>query len=163
MTLLLGSVSGFFLLVYAAASVGPALARQTSLQGETAPELQFTEITEGSHASLSELRGSVVLVNLWATWCSPCIGEMPELERLQNTYRDSGLIVLQISDEPQETIAEYLASSPMTTVHGYVGDFPWPEFGRPTTFVVDRGGILRRVIQGPRTFEQFEKEIMKYL
>lgn len=155
-------VAGLGAFTLAAAQIGPALLQQQRMVGEPAPALHYTRMADDEAFSLADHRGDVVLVNLWATWCPPCRAEMPDLERLQQTYRDRGLVVLQISDEPRETIAEYLEASPMSTFHGYVERFPWPSMGRPTTFIVDRQGILRKSIQGTRTYEQFEVEIASY-
>ncbi len=143
--------------------LGPALVEQMKMTGQPAPELRFTRVADGSTASLADHRGKVVVLNLWATWCPPCRAELPDLDRLQETYRDRGLVVLQISDEPRETLNRFLEESPMTTEHGYVERFPWPAGGRPTTFVVDREGIVRKAILGARSFEQFEKAVAKHL
>ena len=104
-----------------------------------------------------------MLVNLWATWCPPCRHELPDLDELQQTYGEQGLVVLQISDEPREVLQEFLAASPMSTEHGFVAEMPLPEAGRPTTFVIDREGVVRRVILGPRSLEQFAAEIARHL
>lgn len=159
------AVGGLGLLYFGSGSVimGPGLVRQHRLVGAPAPELRFNRVSDGAEATLAEHRGKVVLVNLWATWCPPCRHEMPELDRLQRTYRDRGLVVLQLSDEPRQVIADYLAASPMSTEHGFAAELPLPEAGRPTTFVIDREGVVRRVILGPRSFEQFETEIRRHL
>ncbi len=120
--------------------MGPGLIRQHRLIGRPAPELRFNRVSDGAQATLAEHRGKVVLVNLWATWCPPCRHELPELDRLQRSYRDRGLVVLLISDEPREVLAEFLATSPMSTEHGFAAELPLPEAGRPTTFVIDRAG-----------------------
>src|SRR6185437_15469091 len=54
---------------------------------------------EGKSWTLSELRDKVVIVNFWATWCPPCIKDMPDLDFLYNRFKDRGLVVLVISDE----------------------------------------------------------------
>jgi len=60
------------------------------------PDTQFLT-GENQPASLKDFRGKVVMVNLWATWCGPCVTEMPTLGALQATYRDKGLVVMPIS------------------------------------------------------------------
>ncbi len=159
------ALSGLGLFYFGAGSVamGPGLIRQHRLIGRPAPELRFNRVSDGAQATLAEHRGKVVLVNLWATWCPPCRHELPELDRLQRSYRDRGLVVLLISDEPREVLAEFLATSPMSTEHGFAAELPLPAAGRPTTFVIDREGVVRKVILGPRSFEQFEAEIRRYL
>lgn len=163
---LAGTVVGALGLVYfgsGSAIMGPGLVAQHRLVGAAAPELPYSRVEDGAPARLRDHRGRVVLVNLWATWCPPCRHEMPELDKLQQTYRDRGLVVLQISDEPREVLEEFLAGSPMSTEHGFAPELPLPEAGLPTTFVIDRDGIVRNVILGPRSFAQFEEEIRQYL
>ncbi len=143
--------------------MGPALVEQMRMAGEPAPELSYARVADGTLASLADHRGEVVLLNLWATWCPPCRAELPDLDQLQEIYRDRGLVVLQISDEPRETLASFLEKSPMSTEHGYVERFPWPACGRPTTFVIDREGVVRKAFLGARSFEQFERATVKYL
>lgn len=112
---------------------------------------------------LTALKGKVVLVNLWATWCPPCIAEMPDLDQLQQDFGDRGLQVLHLSDEPEEVLVEYLQENPMTTMHGRIETFPWPTAGRPTTYIVDRDGVVQRGILGSRPYETFADLVGKFL
>src|SRR5210317_2628159 len=66
--------------------------------GDTAPDFQL-EDTKGNKVSLSDLRGKVVLVNLWATWCPPCIEEMPSMERLHEVMTGEDFVMLAINTE----------------------------------------------------------------
>lgn len=145
------------------AIMGPGLVGQHALVGRPAPEVRFARVSDGTEVRLADYRGSVVLVNIWATWCPPCRHELPELDRLQGAYEDRGLVVLHISDEPRDLLAEFLAASPTRATHGFAAELPLPEAGRPTTFVIDRGGVVRNVLLGPRTFEQFEAEVRQHL
>ncbi len=61
---------------------------------------------EGKTVRLSDYRGRVVVVNFWATWCSPCAAEQPQLEKLWNSYRDRGVVVLAVSMDGPETVAD---------------------------------------------------------
>src|SRR5579864_7472347 len=63
----------------------------------------------GKSWHLQDLRGKVVLVNFWATWCPPCRKEMPDLQALYDTYKDQGLIVLAISDEETAKVSPFIA------------------------------------------------------
>lgn len=133
------------------------------LEGKPAPELRFAGMPDGRPGGLSEHRGQVVLVNFWATWCPPCRKEMPALDRLQTSYRDRGLVVLHLSEEPSATIADYLRASPMSTRHGVAHPLPWPSYALPTTFLVDREGVIRRIMVGARSYESFERLVREYL
>lgn len=158
-------LAGLGLLYFGSGAVvmGPGLLEQHRLVGSPAPDLPYGRVSDGATASLGDHRGKVLLVNLWATWCPPCRHELPELDRLQGAYEDRGLVVLHISDEPRDLLAEFLAASPTRATHGFAAELPLPEAGRPTTFVIDRGGVVRNVLLGPRTFEQFEAEVRQHL
>lgn len=161
----LGLGVGVFLLVTAIDGVrvmGPELIAQGKLQDKPAPRLTYQRVADNALAELDDHQGKVVVVNLWATWCPPCREEMPDLEKLQQNYRKN-LVVLQISDENPATIAAYLDKEPMTTEHGYVESITWPIPGRPTSYVIDRSGIVREGIVGGRNYEQFESLVKRYL
>jgi len=157
--------AGFFLLFMGSiawnSTVGSA--RLAALEGKAAPELLYTSVPDAEPASLADHRSQVVLVNFWATWCAPCVHEMPTLESLQETYRDRGLVVLHISDEDPRVLADFLRRSPMSTIHGRVARFPWPAYARPTSVVVDRGGIVRDTLVGGRSLESFKKAVEEWL
>jgi thiol-disulfide isomerase/thioredoxin len=161
--LLLAGAGGIVLFTSGLVEMGPGMLAQRAMLGGPAPALRFALVESDLPGSLADFEGQVVLVNVWATWCPPCLKEMDELEQLQSTYADDGLVVLHVSDEDRETLLAWLDERSLPTVHAYVQPLPWPESGRPTTYVVDREGILRRVLLGQRTYEQFETEIQRHL
>ena len=99
------------------------------------------------------------MLNIW-TWCAPCIAEMPALERMQEAYRDRGLTVVHLSDEPAEVIRDWLSENPATMLHGRVDGFEFLHGGpsaegvdgsldvRPVYVIVDRQGIVRKIQAG---------------
>lgn len=163
LVLLLAGLGGTLLFVSGLQVVLPAARAQKAMLHQSAPGLDFAYVGRDGSGRLADFRGQVVLVNMWATWCPPCREEMPALDQLQKTYEDRGLVVLQISDEDAETVARYLDEQPMSTVHGVAQPIPWPEFGRPTTYVVDREGVVRDVISGARDYAGFERLVRAYL
>ena len=80
--------------------------------GKPAPELSYYDDL-GAKRELAELRGRVVLLNFWATWCAPCRHEMPMLSKLQREYADQGLVVLYVSLEEPEVLTPFLAAEPL--------------------------------------------------
>lgn len=147
------------------AGAAPILARLDALQGQPAPTLRFRHVADGRAASLQDFAGKVILVNLWATWCAPCRSEMPELDRVQRRLAEDGLVVLAISDEEPERLADFLEQNPAAFVSGYVDFFDWVDMGneRPVTFLIDRDGVVRDSFTGPWDEEFFARQVEAYL
>jgi cytochrome c-type biogenesis protein len=117
--------------------------------GQPAP--QYAALTmKGDSISLADLRGKVVLMNVWATWCGPCRKEIPELRTLHANYKDRGLEVIGISvdsDGSDDAIRSFLSEFKMDyTIWRDANETVQATFrmaGVPTTFVIDRQGVLR--------------------
>ncbi len=126
---------------------GPALPAR--LQTE-APDFNLTA-TDGSQVKLSDLRGKVVLVNFWATWCPPCKAEMPDLNALQQEYgRAHDLVVLGINagDDSQAAVKafaqQYQLSFPLLLdPDDRVSDAQYAVRALPTSLIIDRTGKIR--------------------
>src|SRR5579883_1999438 len=113
----------------------------------------------GKSWKLSDLRGKVVLVNFWATWCPPCRKEMPDLQALFDKYKGKGLIVLAISDEEEAKVKPFIQAQGITfPVMLDPGDKVHQLFqveGIPKSFVYDRDGKLVAQSIDMRTRGQF--------
>jgi peroxiredoxin len=114
---------------------------------------------QGKTWHLQDLRGKVVLVNFWATWCPPCRKEMPDLQALYEKFKDQGFVVLAISDEEAAKVAPFIGerkiSYPVMLDPGRkVNDLFFVE-GIPKSFVYDRGGKLVAQSIDMRTRNQF--------
>src|SRR5271165_882238 len=114
---------------------------------------------QGKTWTLSELRGKVVLVNFWATWCPPCRKEMPDLEALYNRFKDQGLVILAISDEEagkvQPFITERKITYPVILDPGRKVNELFQVEGIPKSFVYNRDGKLVAQSIDMRTQGQF--------
>ncbi|AAZ96225.1 thioredoxin family protein [Thiobacillus denitrificans ATCC 25259] len=134
----------------------PPLAHSLTMQApKPAPALKLTDL-DGKPHDLAKLRGKVVLVNFWATWCPPCRREMPSMERLKQALAGEPFVVLAVDvGEDADTIEAF------TSQLGAVPSFPilldttsramqaWKVAGLPTTYLVDpRGRIVARAIGG---------------
>ena len=133
-------LSGWCLLAGAATALPP--------EGRPAPTLDATLI-DGSRFRLDEMRGDVVLVNFWASWCGPCRHEIPVLDAYYRRHRAQGLRVLAISvDDPfaEDAVRQFMA--PYALPYALAHDVDARGYGRagriPLTFIIDRRGILRR-------------------
>lgn len=86
---------------------------ETSLIGETLPDLSLLDL-EGQHHALSEYRGRRLLLNFWASWCGPCLEEMPALNQAQKKFGDHGAIVLGIAMDEPDRVRAFLAAHPVS-------------------------------------------------
>ncbi len=132
--------------------------------GLAAPD--FTVQDGDRKVTLDELRGKVVVLNFWATWCPPCIEEMPSLVQMQQRMKDRGIEVLAVSvDADQGAYERFLKTyqvnlltvrDPDQKSSSLYGTSKFPE-----TYIIDRQGILRRKFIGP--VDWGTPEIMDYL
>ena len=122
-------------------------------------------VSDGSQsADLSKLRGKVVVLNFWATWCPPCIEELPSLMELQRRMPEVAVVAIS-TDEDKAAYKQFLSEHSIQLrtindseqrVNRLYGTFRYPE-----TYVIDRNGVLRRKFIGPQTWTS--PEIMDYL
>jgi len=124
------------------------------------PSLQVTTVT-GEPYDISEHRGSWVVVNFWASWCAPCLAEMPELSDLHARRGDIDVVGLAYEEIEPETMHAFLAEHPVSYPIAIVDtDNPPPDFttprGLPTTYLIDPDGKIARQFLGPVTSEQIE-------
>ena len=123
--------------------------------GEEAPNFQLRDL-DGNMVSLSQLRGKVVLVNFWATWCGPCRIEMPAMERLYRSYSRKDFEILAVSTDPQGTAVtrpfqqEMGFTFPILHDAEYRIGLMYGARSLPMTFMVDRQGVVRQKVPGAR-------------
>jgi peroxiredoxin len=122
---------------------------------ERVPVVDFTlPKLGGGTASLGSLKGQVVFLNFWATWCPPCREEMPSMEKLYVRFKDRGFTILAVDlQEDEKTVAEFVKKYKLTFPvaldgSGRIGG-TYGVRGIPTTYIVDReGGIVGAVVGG---------------
>lgn len=164
--LTLPSARGVTALSFAPFGGGAAQDARCDADAKPAP-LDFTlRDVDGRPVNLAELRGKVILLNFWATWCGPCKIEIPWFVEFQRRYRDDGLVVLGLSvdDTPEQMrpfAAQLQVNYPLLVGLGRE-DFQeayGPVWGLPVTFFIDREGTLCRTHMGIATREEFQRDI----
>ncbi len=130
-------------------------------EGMSAPSFTLPRLSGGSLV-LEEMKGKLVFLNFWVTWCSPCREEMPSMERLYNRFRDHGLEILAVSvdQEGKETVSSfqenYQLSFPiLLDPEGKVNRL-YQTTGFPETFLIDPHGNVIIKIVGPRDWDDPE-------
>jgi cytochrome c-type biogenesis protein len=150
------------------ATTTPPVAGMTlgAADARPAPEIELKTL-DGQPFQLSSLRGRVVILNFWATWCVPCRAEIPDLSAMQRDLAARGLTVVGVSaDDTADDVRDFqkelkqdytvvLGTSAAKSQYGVVG--------LPRTFIIDRAGRIRRTIPGERARAQFEADVLPLL
>jgi cytochrome c biogenesis protein CcmG/thiol:disulfide interchange protein DsbE len=153
------SLAGALLLHAATASAGPRA-------GDPAPAL-IGQTLDGQPFDLGKLRGHVLVVNVWATWCPPCRAEMPMLDAFQKAHMAEGLVLIGLSADRHRDLAE---ARRVMKAFGYpavmASDAKTNGFGSPTvlpvTYVIDAKGVVKAVLSSgdtPLTAAQLEAAV----
>ncbi len=144
-------------------AVGAPLSSSPSpREGFLAPDFTLDTL-DGSKITLSELRGKIVVINMWATWCPPCRAETPALEKSYEQYKDSGVVILGVDltnqdslSDVQSFVQEFKLTYPILLDRdGSVSNTLYQIKGLPSTFFVNREGIIRTAVVGGPMSETF--------
>lgn len=131
-----------------------------------APDVQFTKL-DGSPFRLNDLRGRVVMLNFWATWCVPCRNEIPSLSAMQKDLDARGLSIIGVSyDDTADLVQEFQKDIPQSyqiVLGGREVGSQLPASPLPTTYIIDRQGRIRDKMIGERTRAAFESVIKPLL
>jgi peroxiredoxin len=121
---------------------------------KNAPDFTLTDLDDHS-VSLNAMKGSVVVLNFWATWCGPCIAEMPTIAKVANDYKPKGVVFWGISAEQPAALKRWLAQNQpgFTIVVDKDGDVTedYRTEGIPALVVVSRNGKIRSFYSGPQS------------
>ncbi len=135
-----------------------------------APPLALPTLDGTQTVDLEDLRGNVVLVNFWASWCEPCKREMPLLQQWHQQYSDAGLVVLGVDTlyQDERAAAEAFVQTNNITypiLADEAGDTqqPWLIQGLPRTYVIDRDGVVRALKLGEFTQADFDAQVAPLL
>jgi len=133
----------------------------TDGQDLSAPDIEF-KFPNGRSGSLKSLRGTPVLINFWATWCEPCLEEMPSLRELERIYRNRGLHVLAINieDVAEEDLRARLVGIKLPENLIFQASkaqlAAYKLEGIPVSILLDKDGAVLKVFEGPRDWDSTE-------
>lgn len=130
------------------------------VRGNLAPDFTLQDL-EGRIWSLSELRGKVVFVNFWATWCAPCISELPSMKNLYNTLPKDQFTMLAILHNDEVSNAQGFVERLDITLPILVDadnrvGMEYGLTGVPETFILDKRGVIREMHRGPAEWDSAE-------
>jgi peroxiredoxin len=141
--------------------VAQILGRMHDTAGERAPDLRFVPLGESDTLSLADVRGEATIVMFWHTNCSGCRMQIPELTRVYDAYKDEGLDIIYISDEPAPDLQAYLQEN---RVGGMVErteratlTSPYQFLATPSAYLLDGSGRIREAWVVPKDFEELDE------
>ena len=161
-------------LIMALALCAPAMAEAQPEQafasariGQEAPDFEL-ELLSGETFRLSDCRGKVVFINIWATWCPPCVAEMPYIQALADAHPDD-LVVIGVScDYGLDEIVSFVEQNGYTYPIGWdesrvIGGLMYPSYYIPNSIFVDPNGIVTQMGFGGATYEVMEQNYLDAL
>ncbi len=143
-----------------------------------APDFTLADLN-GNWVSLADMKGKVVLLNFWGTWCPPCRREIPDFIKLYEKHKESGLEIVGVTlrsgtpEQIQKFVDDWAMNyTILTDIQGYETQMVTQRYGQaigepitgvPTTFIINRDGNIVKTYVGPRTEEMFFRDLKPYL
>lgn len=133
--------------------------------GAEAPDFEI-KMTDGEIFRLSDHRGKVVFLNIWATWCGPCVSEMPDIEKLANAYPEE-LVVIGVScDDDAYDVVKFIQANGYTyniavdkTME--VSGMLYPSYAIPNSIFIDPNGVVTSIEAGAASYEVLEGRFLE--
>jgi len=141
-----------------------AIAEAPAKVGAEAPDFEI-KMTDGEVFRLSEHRGKVVFLNIWATWCGPCVSEMPDIQKLADAYSED-LVVIGVScDDDAYDVVKFIQEKGFTyniavdkTME--VSGALYPSYAIPNSIFIDPNGIVTSIEAGAASYEVLESRFL---
>jgi peroxiredoxin len=136
---------------------------KATASGNAAPDFTLTDI-DGKKLALSDYRGKVVLLDFWATWCTPCRAEIPHFVEMQQKYGPQGFQIIGISMDDdakpvREFAKEYKMNYPIAVGDDKLAESFGGVLGLPVNFIIDRDGRIVKKFLGATEVSTFDKEV----
>lgn len=155
----------FILLLMSGCGRGPALLNV----GDPAPDFTLVD-RQGKTWTLSDLKGQVVFINFWATWCPPCLKELPSMQKLHDMMPENGFTMLAVLNKDKPNMADFVVKQKGITIpvlddsENKVGS-TYRLTGLPETFIVDKNGIIREKVIGAAQWDapQYVELMNRYI
>lgn len=168
-------ISYFIMIVFAVTLIGCQSKSSTTNEtekksykelevGDEAPDFEV-ELLDGEKVALSDYLGKVVLLNFWATWCSPCVEEMPDIQELSKAYPDDVVVLAVNCNEEGDTVRSFIQEKGFTFPIGLdeKGEITtkYPTDGIPYTVIINGDGIIQKIHLGggEGMYSVFEEDI----
>lgn len=132
---------------------------------KNAPDFSLVDL-QGNKISVSSLKGKVIVLNFWASWCPPCRAEIPDFVKIYQKYKDKGLVIIGVAvsskiDDVKEIVKKYNISYPVAVDDGSAEKAYGPITAVPTTFIIDTQGNL--IPGGKKIGRMNEEELVKII
>ena len=143
------------------------MSTEEEIDGDPAPDFTV-KLTNGENFTLSDYKDKVVFLNFWATWCPPCVGELPDIQKMYDDNTD-GLVIIAVNcSEQKETVVNFVRQNRYTfnvglDPKGEVGSL-YPTDGIPYTLIIYKGKIVKTYLGAPSNpYYEYKKVILQYL
>nr|WP_243415037.1 TlpA disulfide reductase family protein [Altererythrobacter segetis] len=145
--------------------MGAGAQARTPKVGEVAPNFELS-LVNGQKVTLADLRGEVVVINFWATWCVPCRAELPALDAYYKLQKSHGLRVFAITTEgsvPEKKLHDLFSAMTIEPIHKLKGPYAYIDHAVPTNFVIDRAGKIRYAKAGAFNLDRLNEILIPLL
>ena len=133
--------------------------------GDRPPSLDFKSYGSDEVIDWASLKGRVVVIEFWATWCPPCIKNIPHLNTLANEFRKEAVTFISVTYETEKMVGRFLKEHPLETIIGLDDDFAmfksYRAWGIPMTVIVNKNGVIAAVIHPDNLSESVINDVLR--